>query len=278
MALVLYTDLKYKRIDCYGLSILTYTGEINEENLPRVLPYPKDDKEEAAATEKINSDEALDEDPEVKFELNVEFLKALDPKEWKDQDHYAVLGLQSARFYATDEDIRRAYRKIVLRHHPDKRKGQGEVIDPEDDYFTCITRAYEFLGNPTKRRSYDSIDPHFNDDLPTQSEVEKDFFAALGPAFKLNSRWSEKKNVPLLGNDSSERAHVERFYDFWYDFQSWREYSYLDEEDKEKGQDRDERRWIDKQNKAMRLKKKRRKKWREFASLLISLTTAIRES
>lgn len=144
-----------------------------------------------------------------------------------------------------------------MRHHPDKRKGQGQVIDPEDDYFTCITRAYEFLGNPIKRRSFDSVDPHFNDDLPTQNEIDKDFFSALGPAFKLNSRWSEKKNVPLLGNDASERAHVERFYDFWYDFQSWREYSYLDEEDKEKGQDRDERRWIDKQNKVMRLKKKK---------------------
>lgn len=161
------------------------------------------------------------------------------------------------RFYASDEDIRRAYRKIVLRHHPDKRKGQGAVIDPEDDYFTCITRAYEFLGNQTKRRSYDSIDPNFNDDLPTQSEIEKDFFGVLGPCFKLNSRWSEKKNVPLLGSDESERVHVERFYDFWYDFQSWREYSYLDEEDKEKGQDRDERRWIDKQNKVMRIKKKK---------------------
>lgn len=145
----------------------------------------------------------------------------------------------------------------MLRHHPDKRKGQGENINPDDDYFTCITRAYEFLGSQPKRRSYDSIDPNFSDDLPTQSEVEKNFFEALGPCFKLNSRWSEKKNVPLLGNNESERAHVERFYDFWYDFQSWREYSYLDEEDKDKGQDRDERRWIDKQNKTMRLKKKK---------------------
>lgn len=97
MALVLYTELKYKRIECYGLSFLTYTGEINEENYPRVLPYPKD--EETAATEQSKPDENLDDEdePEVKFELDVEYLKALDPKHWKDQDHYAVLGLQNAR-------------------------------------------------------------------------------------------------------------------------------------------------------------------------------------
>jgi hypothetical protein len=98
MALVLYTDLKYKRIECYGLSFLTYTGEINEENYPRVLPYPKDDEnEEAAATEQSKSEEILDDEPEVKFELDVEYLKGLDPKLWKDQDHYAVLGLPNAR-------------------------------------------------------------------------------------------------------------------------------------------------------------------------------------
>jgi DnaJ homolog subfamily C member 2 len=50
---------------------------------------------------------------------------------------------------------------------------------------------------------------------------------------------------------------LEKFYDFWYDFQSWREFSYLDEEDKEKGQDREERRWIEKQNKVIRIKRKK---------------------
>lgn len=59
------------------------------------------------------------------------------------------------------------------------------------------------------------------------------------------------------GDENADRQHVERFYNFWYSFESWREYSYLDEEDKDKGQDREERRWIDKQNKAVRIKRKK---------------------
>lgn len=99
MALVLYTELKYKRIDCYGLSFLTYTGEINEENYPRVLPYPvkEDGNEEPAATEQSKSELFEVGTEEAKFELDVEFLVALDPRAWKDQDHYAVLGLQNSR-------------------------------------------------------------------------------------------------------------------------------------------------------------------------------------
>ena len=50
---------------------------------------------------------------------------------------------------------------------------------------------------------------------------------------------------------------MENFYHFWYNFDSWREYSYLDEEDKERGQDRSERKWIERQNKMERQKKKK---------------------
>lgn len=103
------------------------------------------------------------------------------------------------RFNATDDDIRRAYRKIVLKHHPDKRKALGEEIRQDDDYFTCITKAYETLGNPLKRRSYDSIDPEFDDALPTTSEIEKNFYDCFRKYFCWNERWSEKKNVPNVG-------------------------------------------------------------------------------
>merc|ERR1712173_268345 len=58
-----------------------------------------------------------------------------------------------------------------------------------------------------------------------------------------------------MGDDSC-RQDVDRFYSFWYEFDSWREFSYLDEEDKEKAGDKWERREIDKINKAQRKEKK----------------------
>lgn len=202
-------------------------------------------------------DDSNEETNEFQFEDDVDFLRSLDPKEWKDQDHYAVLGIRKLRFKATEDDLKRAYRKMVLKHHPDKRKALGEEIRPDDDYFTCITKAYEILGTPVKRRSYDSVDPEFDDNIPSGTELKKDFFDVFPKYFELNARWSEKKNVPLLGDQNTSREKVEHFYTFWYNFESWREFSYLDEEEKEKGQDRDERRWIEKQNKVARAKRKK---------------------
>ena len=66
---------------------------------------------------------------------------------------------------------------------------------------------------------------------------------------KISCRWSTRKPVPGLGKLGSDRSDVEKFYNFWFDFSTWREFSYLDEEDKERGEDRYERREMEKMNK-----------------------------
>ncbi|GBM75143.1 DnaJ subfamily C member 2 [Araneus ventricosus] len=209
-----------------------------------------------------NSEENEDEDvssEDEQIEDNSDYLRQLDPKDWKNQDHYAVLGLKKKRFLAKEREIKKAYRKKVLVHHPDKRRGAGEnVKDLDHDYFSCITKAYEILGNPTKRQSYDSVDPDFEDNVPSVNNYSKEhFFEVFGPIFESNARWSNKKLVPLLGNKDSTVEEVDAFYSFWYDFDSWREFSYLDEEEKEKGENREERKWIEKQNKIARQKRKK---------------------
>ncbi|KAM8709810.1 hypothetical protein ACLKA7_016590 [Drosophila subpalustris] len=209
---------------------------------------------DSSGVERSDSDEKLAGAGE---DVDISYLKSLDPKEWKDQDHYSVLGLGKLRYEASDDDIRRAYRRMVLQHHPDKRKAKGEEVITDDDYFTCITKAYEILGTSKTRRSYDSVDPEFDDAFPTQTDIESNYFNSFNKYFNLNARWSEKAEVPPFGEVDAKREEVERFYNFWYDFKSWREFSYLDEEDKEKGQDRDERRWIEKENKVARIKRKK---------------------
>ncbi|KAK0246538.1 Zuotin, partial [Friedmanniomyces endolithicus] len=77
-----------------------------------------------------------------------------EAKDWKHQDHYAVMGLSKYRWRATEEQIKRAHRKKVLRHHPDKKAASGK--EEGDQFFKCIQRANDILMDPVKRRQFDS--------------------------------------------------------------------------------------------------------------------------
>ncbi|XP_014861758.1 PREDICTED: dnaJ homolog subfamily C member 2 [Poecilia mexicana] len=197
------------------------------------------------------------EDEELQLEEHP-MLRTLDPKDWKNQDHYAVLGLPHLRYKATQKQIKAAHKSIVLKHHPDKRKAAGEqIVEGDNDYFTCITKAIEILSDPVKRRAFDSVDPTFDNSVPSKSEGKESFFEVFAPVFERNARWSSKKHGPSLGTMDSSFEEVDNFYSFWYNFDSWREFSYLDEEEKEKAECRDERRWIEKQNRASRAQRKK---------------------
>ncbi|XP_074594717.1 dnaJ heat shock protein family (Hsp40) member B6 mrj [Brevipalpus obovatus] len=64
----------------------------------------------------------------------------------KQEDYYVVLGVSRS---ASLDEIKKAYRKLALRYHPDKNPDGGER-------FKSISRAYEVLSSPEKRAIYDS--------------------------------------------------------------------------------------------------------------------------
>ena len=178
-----------------------------------------------------------------------------DAKDWKGQDHYAVLGLSKYRFRATEDQIKRAHRKKVLRHHPDKKAAAGSTED--DSFFKCIQKATEVLLDPVRRRQFDSVDEGADVGPPTKKQGQKGgYFKLWDKCFVAEGRFSRKQPVPRLGGEKSSKAEVEEFYNFWYNFDSWRSFEYQDEDVPDDTESRDQKRHVERKNTAARKKKK----------------------
>jgi molecular chaperone DnaJ len=65
-----------------------------------------------------------------------------------DRDYYRVLGVPRD---ASSEDIKKAYRQLALRHHPDRNPGSRE----DEEKFKEAAEAYSVLADPEKRSAYD---------------------------------------------------------------------------------------------------------------------------
>jgi curved DNA-binding protein len=66
------------------------------------------------------------------------------------KDYYKILDIAKT---ATPEEIKRAYRKLALKYHPDKTKGDKSA----EEKFKEVNEANEVLSDPQKRKKYDQL-------------------------------------------------------------------------------------------------------------------------
>ena len=76
------------------------------------------------------------------------------------RDFYEILGVPKN---ASDEDIKKSYRKLAMKHHPDRNQGDSGKV--AEDKFKEAKEAYEMLSDPQKRAAYDQhghagVDPN----------------------------------------------------------------------------------------------------------------------
>ena len=66
------------------------------------------------------------------------------------KDYYAVLGVPAS---ATNDEVKKQYRKLAAKHHPDKNQSDPKAADR----FKEISEAYQVIGDPEKRKQYDQM-------------------------------------------------------------------------------------------------------------------------
>src|SRR5947208_14092893 len=76
------------------------------------------------------------------------------------RDYYEILGVAKN---APEDDIKKAYRKHAMKHHPDRN--QGDSASKSEEKFKEAKEAYEMLSDPQKRAAYDQyghagVDPN----------------------------------------------------------------------------------------------------------------------
>ena len=76
------------------------------------------------------------------------------------RDYYDVLGVAKN---ASEDDIKKAYRKLAMKHHPDRNQGDG--AKKSEEQFKEVKEAYEMLSDAQKRAAYDQyghagVDPN----------------------------------------------------------------------------------------------------------------------
>jgi molecular chaperone DnaJ len=99
------------------------------------------------------------------------------------RDFYEILGVPKN---ASDEDIKKSYRKMAMKHHPDRN--QGDTAKVAEEKFKEAKEAYEMLSDPQKRAAYDQyghagVDPNMRGPGGGGAEGFGGFAEAFGDIF-----------------------------------------------------------------------------------------------
>ena len=110
-------------------------------------------------------------------------------------NYYTVLGITKD---ANEEEIKKAYKKLAMKYHPDKNP-DGEKEKAEEE-FKKISEAYSIIGDPIKRRNYDL-------GIPTSIGGNFDPFTMFNSFFEnkdinsfINDFFAEQSGNPFMGS------------------------------------------------------------------------------
>src|SRR3989339_1267445 len=84
------------------------------------------------------------------------------------EDYYKTLGIEKS---ADQEEVKKAYRKLAMKHHPDRNPNNREA----EEKFKKISEAYAVLSDSEKRKQYDSFGSDQFSQRFSQEEIFRDF-------------------------------------------------------------------------------------------------------
>uniref|UniRef100_A0A3B5KIJ4 DnaJ heat shock protein family (Hsp40) member B12a n=1 Tax=Takifugu rubripes TaxID=31033 RepID=A0A3B5KIJ4_TAKRU len=117
------------------------------------------------------------------------------------KDYYQILGVEKS---SSEEDLKKAYRKLALKFHPDKNHAPGAT-----EAFKAIGNAYAVLSNHEKRKQYDQ----YGEERSNPSRHRRDFEADISPEDLFNMFFGggfPSSNVHVYRNGRMHFAHHNR--------------------------------------------------------------------
>jgi curved DNA-binding protein len=120
----------------------------------------------------------------------------------EDRDYYKILGVNKS---ASDKEIKKAYRKLALKYHPDRNRGDKNA----EEQFKLINEAYAVLSDKEKRRQYDTFGSAGFHQRFSQEDIFRGF--DFGDILKDSGFSSDDIFSTLFGRGTRRKFHFGNF-------------------------------------------------------------------